>query len=79
MSYIDHVIRDTYVPVPTEFLETGKSYSLQERKHRIYYFFSSKESYEVYTMGENTNGSLGHSQVIADQIKITSIPLFCIP
>jgi len=22
-----------------------------------------KESYEVYTMGENTNGNLGHSQV----------------
>lgn len=48
MSYIDHVIRDTYVTVPAEFLET--------------------ETYEVYTMGENTNGNLGHSQSTAKKL-----------
>jgi hypothetical protein len=29
----------------------------------LFIFSIFKESYEVYTMGENTNESLGHSQV----------------
>ncbi|CAF2041005.1 unnamed protein product [Rotaria magnacalcarata] len=48
MTYIDHVIRDTYIEASSEILDI--------------------ETYEVYTMGENTNGSLGHSQSTAKKV-----------
>jgi hypothetical protein len=61
MTYLDHVIRDTYIETPSELLDIGKFFYLSISK--INYFLLFKESYEVYTMGENINGSLGHSQV----------------
>ncbi|CAF2578919.1 unnamed protein product [Rotaria sp. Silwood2] len=48
MTYIDHVIRDTFIETPSELLDI--------------------ESYEVYTMGENTNGNLGHTQSTAKKV-----------
>ncbi|CAF3541483.1 unnamed protein product [Rotaria sp. Silwood1] len=48
MTYIDHVIRDTYIETSSELLDI--------------------ESYEVYTMGENTNGNLGHTQSTAKKV-----------
>ncbi|CAF0836080.1 unnamed protein product [Rotaria sordida] len=48
MTYIDHVIRDTFIETSSELLDI--------------------ESYEVYTMGENTNENLGHSQSTAKKV-----------
>jgi len=48
LTYIDHVIRDTFVNTPVEQLDI--------------------ECFDVYTMGENTNGSLGHSQPTAKKV-----------
>jgi len=61
MTYIDHVIRDTYVETGSELLDIGKLLYLLLRSSIFFPLF--KESYEVFTMGENTNGNLGHSQV----------------
>ncbi len=61
MSYIDHVIRDTYVETSSEFLDIGKLWHQYIQSLFCRFFFT--ESYEVFTMGENTNGNLGHSQV----------------
>lgn len=61
MSYIDHVIRDTSVETSSELLEIGKlSFGLVRM---IASFRLFEETYEVFTMGENTNENLGHSQV----------------
>ncbi|CAF0741171.1 unnamed protein product [Adineta steineri] len=46
MTYIDNIIRDTYVETRSQLPET----------------------YEVYTMGENTNGNLGHTQSTAKRV-----------
>jgi len=62
MTYIDHVIRDTYVEIRSELSDIGKLLYLLIIKI-IFSFFLFEESYEVFTMGENTNGNLGHSQV----------------
>ncbi|CAF5179965.1 unnamed protein product, partial [Rotaria sp. Silwood1] len=66
MTYIDHVIRDTYIETSSELLDIGKFLCLLINNIKsiviIILFSKSKESYEVYTMGENTNGNLGHTQ-----------------
>ena len=59
MTYVDHIIRDTLVETSAESLDIGKLDKLSFRLETIILL----ETYEVFTMGENTNGSLGHNQV----------------
>ncbi|CAF1041283.1 unnamed protein product [Rotaria sp. Silwood1] len=72
MTYIDHVIRDTYIETSSELLDIGKFLCLLINNIKsiviIFFFSKSKESYEVYTMGENTNGNLGHTQSTAKKV-----------
>jgi hypothetical protein len=76
MTYIDHVIRDTYVETRSELLDIGKLLYLLLRPSIFFLLF--KESYEVFTMGENTNGNLGHSQVNKSNISCENciLPFF---
>lgn len=62
MTYVDHIIRDTLVETSVESLHIGK-YDILSFSVEIVVVLL--ETYEVFTMGENTNGSLGHGQVMS--------------